>query len=117
MVRQIADFEAHGVYGFVIHPRVGLPRDIGWMSERMLHFVRFAVEEAERRGMYGRALRRGHVSLRLILRAGGGRATRRSTAAAWPGSSWPRGKSRSSRRGQNLVAVVERAQRPAHRRD
>jgi len=52
ILRQIADFEAHGVYGFVIHPRVGLPRDIGWMSERMLHFMRIAVEEAARRGMY-----------------------------------------------------------------
>ena len=49
--RQIADLQAHGVYGFVIHPRVGLPRHIGWMSERMLHLVRFAVEEAARRGM------------------------------------------------------------------
>ena len=34
LLRQIADFEAHGVYGFVIHPRVGLPRDTGWMSEK-----------------------------------------------------------------------------------
>ena len=44
LLRQIADFEAHGVYGFVIHPRVGLPRDTGWMSDRLLHFVRLAVE-------------------------------------------------------------------------
>jgi hypothetical protein len=51
ILRQIADFEAHGVYGFVIHPRVGLPRSIGWMSERMLHFMRIAVEEAARRDM------------------------------------------------------------------
>ena len=27
--RQIADFEAHGVHGFIIHPRVGLPRCVG----------------------------------------------------------------------------------------
>ncbi len=26
IVRQIAEMEEHGVYGFVIHPRVGLPR-------------------------------------------------------------------------------------------
>ena len=51
ILRQIADFEAHGVYGFVIHPRVGLPRDIGWMSERMMYFMRIAVEEAARRKM------------------------------------------------------------------
>jgi hypothetical protein len=51
LLRQIADFDAHGVYGFVIHPRVGLPRSIGWMSERMLHLMRVAVEEADRRKM------------------------------------------------------------------
>ncbi len=52
IVRQIADFEAHDVYGFVIHPRVGLPRDIGWMSDRMLYFMRIAIEEAQRRDMF-----------------------------------------------------------------
>ncbi|HNT76474.1 MAG TPA: glycosyl hydrolase [Anaerolineae bacterium] len=51
LIRQMADFEAHGVYGFVIHPRVGLPRDIGWMSDRLLHFMRVAVTEARRRDM------------------------------------------------------------------
>ena len=34
--RQIGDFEAHGVHGFIIHPRVGLPRSLGWMSEALL---------------------------------------------------------------------------------
>ncbi len=52
IARQMADFERHGVYGFIIHPRVGLPRDIGWMSERMIETMRFAVEEAQRRRMY-----------------------------------------------------------------
>ena len=52
IVRQIADFEAHGVYGFVIHPRVGLPRDIGWLSPRMIHCMHVAIDEAKRRGMY-----------------------------------------------------------------
>lgn len=52
IVRQIADFEAHGVYGFVIHPRVGLPRDIGWMSPRMIHYMHVAIDEAKRRNMY-----------------------------------------------------------------
>lgn len=51
IVRQIDDFQAHGVHAFVIHPRVGLPREIGWMSDAMGRFVRFAVEEAARRGM------------------------------------------------------------------
>src|ERR1039458_5729072 len=51
IVRQIADFEQHGVYGFVIHPRVGLPRNIGWMSNAMLDFMDVAIEEARRRDM------------------------------------------------------------------
>ena len=51
LLRQIADFEAHGVHGFVIHMRVGLPRSIGWMSDRMLHFMRVVIEEAARRQM------------------------------------------------------------------
>jgi len=51
IVRQIADMQAHGVYGFVIHPRVGLPRDLGWMSERLLYFYDVAIEEARRRKM------------------------------------------------------------------
>ena len=49
--RQIADFEAHGVHGFIIHPRVGLPRALGWMSEALLAFYDVAIEEAARRGM------------------------------------------------------------------
>ena len=49
--RQIADFEEHGVHGFVIHPRVGLPRSLGWMSEELLAFYDAAIEEAGRRGM------------------------------------------------------------------
>lgn len=51
ILRQIADFDAHGVYGFVIHPRVGLPRDTGWMSEKLLGFMKLAVQEAARRDM------------------------------------------------------------------
>jgi hypothetical protein len=51
IVRQMKDFQAHGVYGFVIHPRVGLPRSTGWMSDQMLAFIRFAVEEAAKLGM------------------------------------------------------------------
>ena len=49
--RQIADFEAHGVHGFIIHPRVGLPRELGWMSEALLAFYDVAIEEAARRGL------------------------------------------------------------------
>ncbi len=52
IVGQLDDFQTHGVHAFVIHPRVGLPRSIGWMSEAMGRFVRFAVEEAARREMW-----------------------------------------------------------------
>lgn len=49
--RQIADFEKHGVFGFLIHPRVGLPRALGWMSDALLDFYEIAIDEAQRRGM------------------------------------------------------------------
>jgi hypothetical protein len=51
LLRQIADFEAHGVHGFVIHPRMGLPRNIGWMSDELMRFMHIAIEEAARREM------------------------------------------------------------------
>ncbi len=52
IVRQIADFQAHGVHGFLIHPRAGLPRSIGWMSKAMIDFMRLAIEEAAGRRMW-----------------------------------------------------------------
>ena len=52
IVRQISDFEAHGVYGFVIHPRIGLPENIGWLSPRMIQTMRLAIEEASKRNMH-----------------------------------------------------------------
>jgi hypothetical protein len=52
IIRQISDFEAHGVYGFVIHPRIGLPENITWLSSRMIDAMRIAIEEASKRNMY-----------------------------------------------------------------
>ncbi len=52
IIRQIADFEEHGVYGFVIHPRVGLPHDIKWLSEEMIRCMHVAIKEASSRDMY-----------------------------------------------------------------
>ena len=49
---QIAEFEKHGVYGFTIHPRIGLPSDSGWMSPKLLAATRVALLEAKRRGMF-----------------------------------------------------------------
>jgi hypothetical protein len=51
IIRQIADFDAHGVYGFVIHPRIGLPENITWLSPEMIKYMRIALEEASRRKM------------------------------------------------------------------
>jgi len=52
IVRQIVDFEAHGVYGFVIHPRIGLPVEMEWLSPQMIHAMDVAISEAARRKMY-----------------------------------------------------------------
>ncbi|PAW76883.1 MAG: hypothetical protein B9S32_13210 [Verrucomicrobia bacterium Tous-C9LFEB] len=49
--RQLADFQDHGVEAFVIHPRIGLPDSITWLSPQLFHYMRVAVEEAKRRGM------------------------------------------------------------------
>lgn len=51
LTRQIDDFRAHGMAGFVIHPRKGLSEKIGYMTPRWLALVRHAVEEAAARGM------------------------------------------------------------------
>ncbi len=50
--RQIDDFAAHGVYGFIPHARIGLPEDIPFMSDRWLHFVKIAVDYAAQKGMF-----------------------------------------------------------------
>jgi len=52
LVRQIADFQAHGVDAFVIHARIGLPRSCGWLSDELFRFMRIALAEARRRGMW-----------------------------------------------------------------
>src|SRR5664280_1473002 len=52
IIRQIAGFEEHGVYGFVIHPRIGLPADMKWLSPEMIHAMGVAIGEAAKRNMY-----------------------------------------------------------------
>jgi len=49
--RQIRDFRSKGVAGFVIHPRMGLPREIPYLSDRFMGLVRSAVEIAAGLGM------------------------------------------------------------------
>ena len=49
ILRQLKDFCDHGIYGFVIHPRAGLPKDTFWMSDKMIRYMRFAIEQAKNR--------------------------------------------------------------------
>lgn len=51
LLDQLDAFERNGVYAFVIHPRVGLPRDQGWMSRGLLDFYHLIIQQADRRGM------------------------------------------------------------------
>jgi hypothetical protein len=51
ILRQIKEFDEHGVYGFVIHPRMGLPPEMKFLSPEMLGFMKVAIEEAARRDM------------------------------------------------------------------
>jgi hypothetical protein len=49
--RQMHDFKSKGVMGFVIHPRIGIPEHIEYLSDRFMELVKFTVEEAARLGM------------------------------------------------------------------
>lgn len=47
ITRQIYDFKAKGVDGFVIHPRIGIPESLVYLSEEFLDYVEHAVQIAE----------------------------------------------------------------------
>lgn len=49
--RQIHSFVEKGIMGFVIHPRLGIPKDIEYLSDEFFKFVKFAVNEAKSLGM------------------------------------------------------------------
>lgn len=51
IVRQIGDFAEKGVMGFVIHPRMGMPESIPYLSDVYMDLVETAVKEAASRGM------------------------------------------------------------------
>lgn len=51
IIRQIHDFHAKEVAGFVIHPRMGMPREIPYLSEKYMDLVETAVSEAAGLGM------------------------------------------------------------------
>ena len=50
--RQIGWMDEKGVFGFTIHPRMGLSKKVGYLTPRWLELTRIAVEEAARRQMY-----------------------------------------------------------------
>ncbi|MDF2960804.1 MAG: hypothetical protein K0S39_2539 [Paenibacillus sp.] len=51
LIRQIRDFRSKEVAGFVLHPRMGLPRSQPYLSAPFMDLVEAAVLEAEAQGM------------------------------------------------------------------
>lgn len=49
--RQIIDFKSKGLEGFVIHPRIGIPKEIEYLSDRFMALVKFAVKVAAEHNM------------------------------------------------------------------
>ncbi len=47
IVRQIHDFKNKGIDGFIIHPRMGIPRETPYLSDEYFVLVRVAVAEAK----------------------------------------------------------------------
>lgn len=44
--RQLTDFAEHGIYGVVLHPRIGLPDSLEYLSENWFQMIRAAVRTA-----------------------------------------------------------------------
>lgn len=44
--RQLEDFAEHGVYGVVLHPRMGLPKRIKYLEPSFFYYIRIIVEKA-----------------------------------------------------------------------
>lgn len=45
--RQLEDFKKKGVDGVVLHPRIGLPKSIPYLSDKFMRYIKFAVEVAK----------------------------------------------------------------------
>jgi len=114
--RQMADFQAHGVDQFVVHPRVGLPKDTGWMSPRLLGFIRYAIGSANRRGMrvvlYDEGMYPSGSSCGQVVAENAGFACRGLVAVDWEGEASEAGRALARFKPEDdaeLVAVVPRA--------
>ncbi|KAB1441006.1 glycosylhydrolase-like jelly roll fold domain-containing protein [Candidatus Galacturonibacter soehngenii] len=51
ITNQINDFYQKGVNGFVIHPRIGIPKEIEYLSDEFMKYVLLAVKEAKKLNM------------------------------------------------------------------
>lgn len=49
--KQLADYVEKGVNGFVLHPRIGVPEDMPYLSDKYFEAVRFIVRTADSLGM------------------------------------------------------------------
>ncbi len=49
--RQLMDFCDKGVYGVVLHPRIGVPDEIGYLSDEFFDVISYIVETANSLGM------------------------------------------------------------------
>lgn len=52
LTRQIDDFHEKGLAGFVLHPRIGLPRDIPYLSDEFMRMITVCVRRAKEHGMH-----------------------------------------------------------------
>lgn len=51
IIRQLTDFNQKGVHGVVLHPRIGVPESIEYLSDTFMHFMVTAVETAAKLDM------------------------------------------------------------------
>lgn len=49
--RQINEMSHKDVNGFVLHPRIGIPKNIPYLGEKFFYYVRIAIEEADKLNM------------------------------------------------------------------
>ena len=51
IARQLADYVQKGVNGIIVHPRIGLPEEMQYLSESYFKVVKYVVQTAERLDM------------------------------------------------------------------
>ena len=52
LIRQIDEMYAKGINGIVLHPRIGLPQSIQYMSDVYLDYIEICIRAAEKNGMF-----------------------------------------------------------------